>query len=428
MCNAISALLLWCVACALHPCCNARVFRGCKAFALPWCIACALLPCPTFCTFIPCCSAVIEKERKGAYLGKTVQMIPHISGEIVDTIVRMGQVPTDGSSVKPQICLIELGGTVGDIESMIFLEALRTLRYQVGHENFCLLQCSLIPNMGGVQKTKPTQHTVKELLGLGLQPDVIVCRCDDPVQDATRAKISQQCGVSGQAVLSVHNVPNLFNVPRMLEVLNPSLSVAGGLFCLCVCLYLYLISACTVRVLSRPVPVPLLLTCAPAPLPLLLWLLLLLSASASVAASASASQEGGIMNLLTAILRLDRLSKKPQDSTNVNTRVFTMADWEDLADKKSSVTEEVSIAIVAKYTEKKASSGEAYTGDTYMSVIKALDHASLSVGRRLKVVWVDSSELEYPEGHEVLEAAKAKMARSFSPHVVPPAPRHRCPA
>eukprot|EP00906_Rhabdomonas_costata_P006247 RCo009165 len=160
---------------------------------------------------------VIEKERRGEYLGHTVQMIPHVCDEIVAWVSRVGATSTDGSGQPPHVCMIELGGTVGDIESMIFIEALRVLRFQVGPENFCLVHCSLIPIMGGVQKTKPTQHTVKALLSLGLAPDVIVCRCDEPLQDSTRAKVSQQCGVPIQAIISVHNVPNLHSVPVLLD-------------------------------------------------------------------------------------------------------------------------------------------------------------------------------------------------------------------
>lgn len=289
-------------------------------------------------------ATVIDKERRGEYLGKTVQMIPHVTDEIVGRIKRVAREPTDGSGLAPHVCLIELGGTVGDIESMLFLESLRMLRYDVGAENFCLVQCCLVPIMGGTQKTKPTQHTVKTLLSLGLQPDLIVCRCEEPIQDGTRAKISAQCGVPSQAVLSVHTVPNLYSIPGMLAT-------------------------------------------------------------------------GGVMNLLTAVLRLDRLDKSIRGPSTAMTQQFTLKDWEDLAAQKSAELPQCKIAIVAKYTEKDVL-GKAYTGDTYLSVIKALDHAALFAGRKLKVVWVDSSELERKEGDQIFEAALEKL-RSCAGILVP---------
>eukprot|EP00667_Euglena_gracilis_P003108 EG_transcript_3118 len=279
-------------------------------------------------------STVIDNERKGKYLGKTVQMIPHVSGEILEQIIRVGQISTDGTHERPQICLVELGGTVGDIESMLFLEALRTLKNRVGSDNFCLMQCSLVPIMGGTQKTKPTQHTVKSLLSLGLQPDVIVCRCEEPIQEATRQKISMQCNVVAQAVLSVHNVPNLYSVPAMLE-------------------------------------------------------------------------EGGVMNLLTAVMRLDKLERSPPKQLPASV-VTTMQDWNSLSLKKAALAIPVRIAMVAKYTEKDTE-GRAYTGDTYLSVLKALEHASIAVGRKLCVTWVDSAELEAPEDSVLFKEAVEKL-------------------
>ena len=114
-------------------------------------------------------SEVIEAERRGDYLGKTVQVIPHVTDSVQDWIERVSSVPVDGSGEKPDACVIELGGTVGDIESAPFIEALRQFQFRVGRENICFVHVSLVPVMGpvGEQKTKPTQHTVKELRGLG---------------------------------------------------------------------------------------------------------------------------------------------------------------------------------------------------------------------------------------------------------------------
>ena len=127
---------------------------------------------------------VIERERMGEYLGKTVQIIPHITSEIVERIHHVAQSPVDESGEAPDICMIELGGTIGDIESMPFVEALRQLQLAVGRQNFCLVHVSMVPTVGpppGEQKTKPTQHSVKELRSLGLTPDFIVCRSKEEV-------------------------------------------------------------------------------------------------------------------------------------------------------------------------------------------------------------------------------------------------------
>ena len=136
---------------------------------------------------------VIARERRGDYLGKTVQVVPHITNEIQDWIERVAHVPvTEGGDVA-DVCLIELGGTVGDIESMVFLEALRQFQFRVGDENFMLMFVSLVPVLGAVgeQKTKPTQHGVKELRSLGLSPKVIFCRSSTPLEAGTCAKISR---------------------------------------------------------------------------------------------------------------------------------------------------------------------------------------------------------------------------------------------
>merc|ERR1719181_2142835 len=108
--------------------------------------------------------AVIKKERRGDYLGKTVQVVPHITGAIIEWLDRVGKVATDSTGLRPQICMIELGGTVGDIESMPFIEALRQFKYNLPENSFAWCHCSYVPNMSG-QKTKPTQHSVKALQG-----------------------------------------------------------------------------------------------------------------------------------------------------------------------------------------------------------------------------------------------------------------------
>ncbi|CAE7703678.1 ctps, partial [Symbiodinium necroappetens] len=156
--------------------------------------------------------SVIKKEREGKYLGKTVQVVPHITGEMISWIDSVAKKSVDGTTLRPQICMIELGGTIGDIESMPFIEALRQLKFNLPENSLVWCHCSYIPNMSG-QKTKPTQHSVKTLLGLGVQPDLIICRCPDPVLEETRKKIANQCNIPANRIISAHDVTNLFHVP-----------------------------------------------------------------------------------------------------------------------------------------------------------------------------------------------------------------------
>lgn len=116
---------------------------------------------------------VIEKERRGDYLGKTVQIVPHLTNAIQDWLLRVAAQPVDSTGLAPEVCIVELGGTVGDIESAPFVEALRQFQFRVGQDNFALVHVSLVPVIGGEQKTKPTQAAIKDLRGLGLVPDMV---------------------------------------------------------------------------------------------------------------------------------------------------------------------------------------------------------------------------------------------------------------
>ena len=164
-------------------------------------------------------SKVIDAERRGDYLGKTVQVIPHVTDAVQEWIEDVAHQPADGSGEIPDACIIELGGTVGDIESSPYIEALRQFQFRVGRENVTFVHVSLVPVMGpvGEQKTKPTQHTVKELRGLGITPDILVCRSTSPLSIETREKLAAFCHVSPQAVMSTHDVPNIYHVPLMLQ-------------------------------------------------------------------------------------------------------------------------------------------------------------------------------------------------------------------
>ncbi|GAA4285219.1 CTP synthase [Brevibacterium daeguense] len=160
-------------------------------------------------------STVIAKERRGAYLGDTVQVIPHITDEI-KTRMRAQAARTDGEA--PDVIITEIGGTVGDIESQPFLEAARQIRHDVGRENVFFIHVSLVPYIGpsGELKTKPTQHSVAALRSIGIQPDAIVLRSDRELPDSIRAKIASSCDVDFEAVVSCVDAPSIYDIPRVL--------------------------------------------------------------------------------------------------------------------------------------------------------------------------------------------------------------------
>ena len=157
-------------------------------------------------------SSVIAKERRGEYLGDTVQVIPHITNEIKSRIMAM-----DGADVD--IVITEVGGTVGDIESQPFLEAARQVRHEIGRANCFFLHISLVPYIGpsGELKTKPTQHSVAALRSIGIQPDAIVCRADRPIPDSIKRKISLMCDVDEEAVATAADAPSIYDIPKVLH-------------------------------------------------------------------------------------------------------------------------------------------------------------------------------------------------------------------
>lgn len=157
--------------------------------------------------------SVISKERKGEYLGGTVQVIPHITNEIKKMIQRVSEVK------DVDVVITEIGGTVGDIESLPFLEAIRQIKYDVGMENVCFIHVTLVPYLGkaGELKTKPTQHSVKELRSIGIQPDIIVCRSEKEISNDLKNKIGLFCNVNGEAVIQNLDAENLYEVPLMLH-------------------------------------------------------------------------------------------------------------------------------------------------------------------------------------------------------------------
>ena len=159
-------------------------------------------------------SQVIAKERRGEYLGDTVQVIPHIT----DEIKRRMRLQAD-ESPKPDVIITEIGGTVGDIESQPFIESARQIRHELGRKNVFFVHVSLVPFMGasGEQKTKPTQHSVATLRSIGIQPDALVLRSDRPVTDANKRKIALMCDVDEDAVVNAIDVPSIYDIPTMLH-------------------------------------------------------------------------------------------------------------------------------------------------------------------------------------------------------------------
>ncbi|KAJ3394902.1 CTP synthase ura7 [Entophlyctis sp. JEL0112] len=256
---------------------------------------------------------VIEKERKGDYLGKTVQVVPHITDAIQDWVERVAKIPVDDSGLEPDVCIVEMGGTVGDIESAPFIEAMRQFQFRVGHANFCLIHVSMVPIVGSVgeQKTKPTQASVRDLRGLGLAPDLInitfnqiACRSSTPLSPEVQQKISMFCHVPISSVLAVHDCPSVYHVPLLLHQQNLTQTIVNRL-----------------NIIPRETP----------------------------------------------------------------SSVGLFVKWKQLCQRLERLHDTVTIVLVGKYT---------YLHDSYISVVKSLEHASLSCSRKLKLEWVEATNLE----------------------------------
>ncbi|KAJ2707805.1 CTP synthase ura7 [Coemansia sp. IMI 203386] len=260
---------------------------------------------------------VIDKERRGDYLGKTVQVVPHITNGIQDWVERVASVPTSENGRVPDVCIVELGGTVGDIESAPFIEAMRQFQFRVGHDNFCLIHVSLVPVVGAVgeQKTKPTQASVRDLRGLGLSPDILACRSAIPFEEGIREKLSMFCQVSPKQVFSVHDCESLYHVPILLR-------------------------------------------------------------------------QQGMIDVLTERLKLDNLTYTAEMRSEGDT---LWTQWREFARRRARDLDQTTIAIVGKYT---------YLTDSYISVVKALEHAALNVNRKIKINWVEASDLEESSMHK----------------------------
>ena len=160
--------------------------------------------------------SVIRKERRGEYLGRTVQVIPHITNEIQAFVERGAGV---GTPAEAEVAIVEIGGTVGDIESLPFLEAARQMSLKVGRGNACFVHLTLVPFLGkaGELKTKPTQHSLQELRKIGIQADMVLCRAERSIPDDERAKISLFSNIPVDHVISVRDADSIYKIPRMLH-------------------------------------------------------------------------------------------------------------------------------------------------------------------------------------------------------------------
>ncbi|MGC8874948.1 MAG: CTP synthase, partial [Chloroflexia bacterium] len=158
-------------------------------------------------------AAIIQQERRGDFLGGTIQVIPHITNEIKSRIAAVGR------EMDADVVIVEVGGTVGDIEGLPFLEAIRQMRKDAGRDNVLYVHLTLLPYIAATDelKTKPTQHSVMELRRVGIQPDAIVCRSDYPISESIREKIALFCDVDSEAVVPLVTVPSIYQVPLLLE-------------------------------------------------------------------------------------------------------------------------------------------------------------------------------------------------------------------
>jgi CTP synthase len=248
---------------------------------------------------------VIAKERRGDYLGATVQVIPHITDEIKRSI-KLGAADSD-------VCMVEIGGTVGDIESLPFLEAIRQLGVELGRNHCVYMHLTLVPIVGGSGeiKTKPTQHSVKELRGIGIQPDILLCRCKNPLPDEQRRKIALFTNVEERAVISAVDADDIYKIPILLH-------------------------------------------------------------------------DQALDDIVVDKLRLN---VPPTD----------LPEWRQMVSAKTNTDAQVDIAMVGKYVQIR---------DSYISLNEALMHAGLKSRTRVKIHYVESTDIEQ-HGTQVLEGMDA---------------------
>ncbi|XP_073149242.1 uncharacterized protein [Henckelia pumila] len=260
--------------------------------------------------------SVIEKERRGDYLGRTVQVVPHITDAIQEWIERAAAISVDGKEGPADVCVIELGGTIGDIESMPYMEALGQFSYRVGDGNFCLIHVSLVPvlTVVGEQKTKPTQHSVRGLRSLGLTPNILACRSTLELDGNVKEKLSRFCHVPIDNIITLYDVSNIWHIPLLLR-------------------------------------------------------------------------DQKAHEAILKVLNLNGDGREP-----------ALEEWTSRASLCDRLRDPVRVAMVGKYTG---------LADSYLSVLKALLHASVACNRKLCIDWVPASDLENataeenPDGYKI---------------------------
>ncbi len=275
---------------------------------------------------------VIEKERRGDYLGKTVQIVPHASDMIISWLKDVSKRPVDGTTNVPDVCLVEVGGTVGDIESMIFLEALRQMKFLLPPNDMIFIHLSLVPVLGvvGEQKTKPTQHSVKELRSVGISPDVVICRSSTLLDVSTKNKLSIFCQIHTSHIFSIHDVSNIYHVPLILTEQGIHTLIKQHL--------------CLPDSIMAQTP------------NFILW-----------------NNMASIVDTIESYDSSTAPSPTPVPASSV-------------AEPSTNSTKKiVNIVIVGKYTGLQ---------DSYLSVIKSLKHSSIHLKVKVNIQWIEASDLE----------------------------------
>ena len=256
-------------------------------------------------------SQVIRDERDGKYLGKTVQVVPHITDAIQEWIERTSRVPVDGSGEVPEMCIIELGGTIGDIESECYAEALRQLGYRLGRENVFYVNVCYCPVIGVTNetKTKPAQNGIREIRRHGINPDLLMVRCERELDGGAVEKLSNICQISREQIIINKNVSNIYRIP--------------------------------------------------------IWF-----------------KDRGLINIIDSQMRCVDWVRHSQKQKEL---MDYWLSWETLADRMDGPLEEVDVGIVGKYTG---------MIDSYLSLSHAVRDAGLANGKRVKLCFIESSELE----------------------------------
>jgi len=351
--------------------------------------------------------AVLNKERRGDYQGGTVQVIPHITNEIKERILRVA------TNTHPDVVITEIGGTVGDIESLPFLEAIRQFRKAVGRRNVLYMHVTLVPWIAsaGEMKTKPTQHSVKELRSIGIQPDILVCRCDRPLPKGIKEKLSEFCDVPVECVITSQDASSIYEVPltlekeglahqaidllqleqrdpdlRQWEELVERLHRPGRpLEIAIVGKYVRLNDAyLSVELRSIGIQPDILVCRCDRPLPKGIKEKLSEFCDVPVECVIT-SQDASSIYEVPLTLEKEGLAHQAIDLLQLEQRDPDLRQWEELVERLHRPGRPLEIAIVGKYVR---------LNDAYLSVVEALRHASLATGGDLRIRWINSEDIK----------------------------------